>query len=70
MPTQHKTPFTCPDCQEHTFETEAEILSEQDFVGAECTNCGHMLMEDEIAHQMESIPSVAVQDMVANARQL
>jgi transcription elongation factor Elf1 len=69
-PPQHRTPFTCPDCQEHTFETEAEILSEQDFAGAECTNCGHMLMEDEIAHEMESIPTVVVLDTVANAGQL
>ncbi len=70
MCAQYKTPFTCPDFQEHVFETEAKLLSEQDLIGALCTNCGHELTEDEIGSQVRAIPGVAMQNMIANAQQL
>ncbi len=68
---QYTTPFTCPDCGEHTFETEIEPLSsEEDLVGATCTNCGHELMEGEIANEVSRVPSSAVQKMVSDAEVL
>jgi transcription elongation factor Elf1 len=67
---QYTTRFACPDCSQHTFEIEAELKSAQDLANSTCTNCGHELTKEEIAVQMEAVPTVAVQDMVATARQL
>ena len=67
---QYTTPFTCPDCSEHTFETEAELESEKDLTTATCTNCGHQLTEEEIASQAEALPSGTIQKMLAEAAAL
>lgn len=62
---QHTTPFRCPECGEHTFQTDAVLRSPSDLVEAECTNCGHPLTEEEIAAQVATIPSAAINAMLA-----
>ncbi|HVG26073.1 MAG TPA: hypothetical protein VM865_00600 [Acidobacteriaceae bacterium] len=49
--TQYKTTLSCPECGEHTFQTDAPSPSGLDFVDAECTNCGHPLSAAEILAQ-------------------
>lgn len=67
---QYATPFTCPDCSEHTFEIEAELGSENDLAGATCTNCGHELAEEEITGQASVLPAGAISKMIADAKAL
>ncbi len=69
-PMQYATPFTCPDCSEHTFETEAELFSEHDFTGSSCTNCGHELTDEEINLQGKTLPAGAIPKMLEDAAAL
>lgn len=61
---QYSTPFSCPDCSEHTFETEAELESEKDLANSTCTNCGHVLESAEIAAQAKALPAGAIEKMI------
>ena len=63
---QHTTPFRCPECGEHTFQTDAVLRSPSDLVEAECTNCGHPLTEEEIAAQVPGIAPEALRSMLAS----
>jgi len=49
---QYTTPFSCPDCGEHTFETEADLRSERDLIDANCINCGYALSEEDIVSRI------------------
>jgi DNA polymerase III alpha subunit (gram-positive type) len=62
---QYRLPLTCPECGEHTFQTDAGPKSELDLVGAECTNCGHALTSTDIATQAISIPPEAFRKALA-----
>ena len=62
---QYTTPFRCPDCGEHTFQTDAVFRSPSSLVEAECTNCGHPLTGEEIAAQVSSIPPDKMKAMLA-----
>ena len=64
-PFQYKTPFRCPECGEHVFQTDAVLRSEFDFLGAECTNCGHALTREEIETQKGGISSSAMDAVLA-----
>ena len=67
---QYSTPFTCPECTEHTFETEAELHSQNDLAGSTCTNCGHELTPQEITAQASTLPASAISKMLADAAAL
>lgn len=67
---QYQTPFTCPDCSEHTFEIEADLESEKDLARANCTNCGHELEVDEITLQAKSLPGALIEKMITDAEAL
>ncbi len=54
---QYTTPIHCPDCGEHTFQTDRKPDSPSALVEAECTNCGHALTQDEIESQVATLPS-------------
>ncbi len=62
---QYTLPFRCPECGEHTFQTDAVPRVPSDLVEAECTNCGHPLTEQEIAAQVATIPPEAINAMLA-----
>ena len=62
---QYTLPFRCPECAEHTFQTDRKPDSPVAFVDAECTNCGHALTIEEIETQVAALPSGAIQAMVA-----
>ncbi len=62
---QYTTPFRCPECGEHTFQTDAKPSSPSALIDAECTNCGHALTGGEIQAQVSTLPSTAIQAMVA-----
>lgn len=65
---QYTTPFRCPDCGEHTFQTDAEPTSPAALIDAECTNCGHALTKEEIDVQVATLPPGAIQAMAAKYR--
>ena len=67
---QYATPFTCPECSEHTFETEAELASEYSLADSTCTNCGHVLTREEIASQAKALLPGAIPKMLADAAAL
>lgn len=62
---QYTTPFRCPECGAHTFQTDAVLCSPFDFVEAECTSCGHALTREEIDSQLAAIPAQAIGAMLA-----
>ena len=53
---QHTTPFRCPECGQHTFQTDAELTSPSALIDAECTSCGHALTKQEIEAQVATLP--------------
>ncbi len=65
---QYTTPFRCPECSEHTFQTDAKLSSPSALIEAECTNCGHALTREEIDAQVATLPPDAIQAMVAKLR--
>ena len=65
---QYKTPFSCPECEQQTFQTDAALRSEFDFIEAECTNCGHPLTKEEIVLQMRLISPAKLQKTLAQYR--
>jgi transcription elongation factor Elf1 len=44
-------PFSCPQCHGEQFKVAAEVKSLEDFNGAICTNCGHVMTVDEVKKQ-------------------
>jgi transcription elongation factor Elf1 len=62
---QYKTPFRCPDCGEHTFQTDKTPNSPEALVEAECTNCGHALTMEEIETQAGTLSPGVIAAMVA-----
>lgn len=60
---QYKTPFSCPECGDHTFQTDKTPESPLDFLEAECTNCGHALTIEEIQTQAATLPPGAAAAM-------
>ena len=67
---QYITPFTCPDCNEHIFETDSAITSEDDLINATCTGCGHLFELQEIEAQAEALPDGAIPKMLEDAAAL
>lgn len=65
---QYKTPFRCPECGEHTFQTDAMPDSPAAFLEAECTNCGHALTEEEILVQVPALTPDAIHAMMSKYR--
>ncbi len=65
---QYATPFRCPECGEHTFQTDKRPESSVAFDEAECTNCGHVLTIEEIQTQAPTLPSGAIEAMLAKYR--
>ncbi len=61
---QYTTPFRCPECGEHTFQTDRKPDSPAALVEAECTNCGHALSIEEIASQVATLPPAAIHGIV------
>lgn len=61
---QYTTPFRCPECGEHTFQTDKRPDSAAAFEEAECTNCGHALTADEIQAQAPTLPPDALRAML------
>jgi transcription elongation factor Elf1 len=66
--TQYKTPFNCPECGEHVFQTDAVLRSAFDFIEAECTNCGYALTREAISSQMKTIAPADMASTVAQSR--
>lgn len=62
---QYTTPFRCPECGEHTFQTNRRPDSFAAFDEAECTNCGHALTIEEINAQAPNLSLGAIQAMLA-----
>ncbi len=62
---QYTVPFRCPECGQHTFQTDRRPDSPGAFAEAECTNCGHALTIEEIERQVTALPPGAIQAMVA-----
>lgn len=62
---QYATPFHCPECGEHTFQTDSRPDSATAFLDAECTNCGHALTLEEIASQDARLTPNAFEMMLA-----
>jgi transcription initiation factor IIE alpha subunit len=67
---QYLTPFTCPKCGEHTFETGESIETAMDLAGSRCSNCGHVLTEKEILAELKTIPESTIEVMLENAAEL
>ncbi len=65
---QYTVPFRCPECGEHTFQTDRKPDGSGAFVEAECTNCGHALTTEEIETQQASLAPGAIEAMVAKYR--
>ncbi len=63
---QYTTPFRCPECGEHIFQTDRKPDSPAALVDAECTNCGHALTREEIEAQVATLPPGAMETIVAN----
>ncbi len=61
---QYTTPFRCPECGEHTFQTDATPSSPAALIDAECTSCGHALTKEEVEAQLTTLPPGAIQAMV------
>ena len=40
---RYTTPFRCPECGEHTFQTDTRPSSPSALLDADCTNCAHAL---------------------------
>jgi transcription elongation factor Elf1 len=64
---QYPTPFSCQECGEHTFETEAEIQSPKDFADSVCTSCGNFLDKEDLIFQLATIPKATVQKTMSDA---
>ena len=62
---QYTTPFRCPECGEHTFQTDRTPNSPAALVEAECTSCGHALTIEESERQGATLPRGAIDAMVA-----
>ncbi len=67
---QYLTPFNCPECGDHTFETEEPIETAMDFAESHCANCGHELSETEIVTESKSIPESAIELMLESAAEI
>ena len=48
-------PFVCPSCGGETYSVAHKVESYNDFLGAICKGCGHVMTDDDIKGQAHAI---------------
>ena len=48
-------PFRCPSCGGENFHSVREVKTYEDFLGAVCIGCGHVITDDEIKDRVRQI---------------